>query len=213
VERAGGHPRADSLPRAGRYDGHVLIDVTGATDPAGEAVAVDPALADAARESVLRILGDNVLCAVASVGPDAGAHVHTAYFCVAADLALYFLAPPAALHARNLDRTTSAALAVYASTQRWGGPDRGLQLFGACAPATRARADEAERLYASRFPEYARWRSRGSAPEPARAYRFYRFVPRTLKVIDEAALGDGVFVHAEVRPGGRRAGTLPRASR
>jgi uncharacterized protein YhbP (UPF0306 family) len=193
------------------------LAVTGATDPAGAPLPLDPAIAARVHASVLAILDENVLGAFATVTPDGRAHVHTAYFCVASDLALYFLSNPASAHSRNLSANASGAAAIYASTQTWGGPDRGVQLFGACAVATGARAAEAERLYRRRFPDYARWSSRLAPRDAARTHRFYRLSTKTLQILDEEALGDGVLVRATLRRGRRRRPTAaapaaPRAS-
>jgi uncharacterized protein YhbP (UPF0306 family) len=185
------------------------LAVTGASDAAGVPVPLDARTAAKVRASVLGILAENVLGAFATVTPSRRAHVHTAYFCVSSDLALYFLSSPASAHSRNLARNPSAAAAVFASRQTWGGPDRGLQLFGVCGPATGARAAEAARLYGHRFPSYARWSARLEPRDAASGHRFYRFETRSLQVLDEGALGDGVLVRATVTASARAA---PRAS-
>lgn len=95
------------------------------------------------------------------------------------------------------------ALTVFDSSQAWGNPDRGVQLFGRASAATGPIAKEAERLYGQRFPIYAKW-MRGRTPMERRAaaqlrtYRFYRFVPTRVKILDERAFGSGVFVAAPV---------------
>jgi uncharacterized protein YhbP (UPF0306 family) len=145
--------------------------------------------------SLSRILRENVLCAMATVSRVGRAHVHVAYFCHSDEPALYFLSDPRSHHIRNLSRRRTMAVAVYRSNQRWGGPDRGLQLFGTCSEARGASRREAERLYARRFPGYAGWRAR-SAADVVSSLRFYRFVPRKVRILDEAEFGDGVFVDA-----------------
>jgi uncharacterized protein YhbP (UPF0306 family) len=176
------------------------LSVLRATDPAGRRVP-SRSLGDRARASVLRILGGNVLCALATVSPGGRPHVSTAYFCFSRALELFFLSHPSSRHCRNLSVRPAAAIAVFASSQRWGGRDRGVQLFGTCRVATGLAVRDAERLYRERFPRYARWRSRLDADAPASEYRLYRFVMRTLTVLDEETLGDGLLVHAAlVRP-------------
>ncbi len=97
----------------------------------------------------------------------------------------------------------SAAVTVFRSAQTWGRPDRGLQLFGTCRELRGRAVDEAERLYRRRFPLYARTLSttrkldRDQATQ-LRTYRFYRFRPTRIKILDEAVFGGGVFVVAEV---------------
>ena len=48
----------------------------------------------------------------------------------------------------------SAAVAVFRSTQTWGGSDRGIQLFGRARELRGRAALDAERLYAKRFRAY-----------------------------------------------------------
>ena len=88
----------------------------------------------------------------------------------------------------------SAAVAVFRSTQRWGGSDRGIQLFGRARELRGRSAVEAERLYAQRFRAY-----RGDLP----AYRFYRLRTSRMKLFDERVLGGGTFVTVSVEPKGR----------
>ena len=55
-----------------------------------------------------------------------------------------------------------------------------------------------EHLYANRFGACRRCQAGLAASGSGREYRFYRFVTRRLKLLDETDLGDGVFVSAAV---------------
>jgi uncharacterized protein len=93
-----------------------------------------------------RLLDESKLCAVATVTPDGRAHVNTAYFAWSPEFEIVWLSAPDARHSRNVRANGSAAVAVFRSTQRWGGSDRGIQLFGR-ARELRGRASlEAERV-------------------------------------------------------------------
>jgi len=78
-----------------------------------------------------------------------------------------------------------------------------MQLFGTCRPARGRHAAKARRLYGKRFPAYARWAAGLRDGDPGGSYRFYRFRPRRLKVLDEREVGDAVFVVAALRRGRR----------
>ncbi|HYG68135.1 MAG TPA: pyridoxamine 5'-phosphate oxidase family protein [Anaeromyxobacteraceae bacterium] len=170
------------------------LRIRGVTDPAGNPLRPPPGLERAARASVRRVLEENVLCALATVTASGRPHVSTAYFCFSEALELWFLSHPDSVHCRNLAADAAAAIAVFGSAQRWGERDRGLQLFGTCAPPRGAAARAGERRYAARFPAYAEWRRSLARDEPGGSYRLYRFATRTLKIFDEERLGDGVFV-------------------
>ena len=153
------------------------------------------------RRSALRILMENVLCSMSTVATGNRAHINTAYFCYSDDLELYFLSDPGSTHCENLGVNPSMAMAISRSTQRWGGSDRGMQLFGVCREANGREAAQAERLYRKRFRLYAKWMAGTSEREKPlatdlRTYRFYRFVPRKVKILDEAEFGGGVLVTA-----------------
>lgn len=143
------------------------------------------------------LLDASPLCAVATVSASCRAHVNTAYFAWSPDLHLVWLSEPAARHSRNLGARNTVAIAVFDSRQTWGGPDRGIQLFGTAAEVQGRALEHAEALYARRFP-------RVQASELS-AYHFYLFRPRRLKLFDEHALGAGVFVTAKVVSGGQLA--------
>jgi uncharacterized protein YhbP (UPF0306 family) len=139
-----------------------------------------------------RLLDESKLCAVATVTPDGRAHVNTAYFAWSPEFEIVWLSAPDARHSRNVRANGSAAVAVFRSTQRWGGSDRGIQLFGR-ARELRGRASlEAERVYAKRFRAYE-----GDLP----AFRFYRLATRRMMLFVERALGGGTFVTLRVQRG------------
>ena len=140
-----------------------------------------------------RLLDASTLCAIATVGPRNRAHVNTAYFAWSGDFAVVWLSEPEARHSRNLRTNPSVAIAVYDSSQTWGRPDRGIQLFGSARELRGAPARDAQSLYARRFSEYN--------DANLAAYRVYRFRPRRVKLFDERALGAGVFVTAKIEDG------------
>jgi len=156
------------------------------------------------RKSIFRILRENMLCSMSTVNRLNRAHINTAYFCYSPSVELYFLSDLASVHSRNLSRNSSMAMVIFRSTQNWGSPDRGLQLFGTCAEARGAEAVRAERLYARRFPLYSKW-LRGTSKDDKRqaalllSYRFHHFLPERVKVLDEAEFGGGVFVTVRVK--------------
>ena len=135
------------------------------------------------------LLEASTLCAISTISPRGKAHVNTAYFAWAPDLRIVWLSEPRAQHSRNLRASPSAAVAVFDSHQTWGKPDRGVQLFGSARPG----ADDAEEVYAARFPDY----------EGFEAYRPYELVPSRVKLFDERALGAATFVTARLGRNGK----------
>ncbi len=154
--------------------------------------------ADKVWNSARTILESNVLCSMATVSRRQRAHISTAYFCYSDQLELYFLSYPESVHCRNLARNSSAAITVFSPSQTWGGPDRGVQLFGNCREAKGARWLKAERLYGDRFPLYTKWRTNLQPGDPGQGLRFYHFMATSLKILDEKTLGDGLLCRAEV---------------
>jgi uncharacterized protein YhbP (UPF0306 family) len=142
-----------------------------------------------------QLLESSTLCAIATVSARNRAHVNTAYFAWTGTFDVVWLSDPSAGHSRNLGANPTAAVAVYDSSQQWGKPDRGLQLFGSAREVAGRVAREAERIYSERFRAYA--------GTDVGAYRFYRFRPTRMKLFDERSLGAGVFVTASVQRGGR----------
>jgi len=159
------------------------------------------------RRSILRILRENVLCSMATVNSVNRAHINTAYFSYSDDLELFFLSDRSARHCRNLVPNPSMAVAVFSTTQVWGTPDRGLQCFGTSRETRGRQREQAERSYGRRFAEYTRWMKALPHDHPTvsqlRSYGFYRFVPRSITIFDERALGPGVFVEVDVIRGRR----------
>jgi uncharacterized protein YhbP (UPF0306 family) len=142
-----------------------------------------PVAAARIRRVARELLEASPLCAIATATRDGRAHVNTAYFAWASDLRIVWISDPRATHSRNLRANPSAAVAVYDSAQKWGEPDRGIQLFGAAGEG----GPDAGDVYATRFPDYEEG-----------AYRCYELRPRRLKLFEERALGAGTFVTARV---------------
>src|SRR5213083_3514278 len=112
-----------------------------------------------------QLLQASTLCTIATVTPRGTAHANTACFAWSQNFELVWLSEPRATHSRNLRANASAAIAVYDSSQSWGEPDRGIQLFGMAHETSGDAADEARTLYAKRFPRFA--------DGDLEAYRFY----------------------------------------
>ena len=139
-----------------------------------------------------RLLDESKLCAIATVSSRGRAHINTAYFAWGTRYEIVWLSAPDATHSRNVRATGSAAVAVFRSTQTWGGSDRGIQVFGRARELRGRVSLEAERLYAKRFRAYE-----GDLP----AFRFYRLATRRMKLFDERVLGGGTFVTVSVQHG------------
>ena len=92
-----------------------------------------------------------------------------------------------------------------AERSAWGGQMKSFEeIWDAAERLTIVARERAELLYSERFPRYGRMLaaitpSGKRAARQLRSYRFYRFVPRRIKILDERAFGGGVFVVASVR--------------
>jgi uncharacterized protein YhbP (UPF0306 family) len=141
-----------------------------------------------------RLLDASRLCAIATVSAGGTAHINTAYFAWGPEFEIVWWSAPEARQSRNIRAHGSAAVAVFRSTQKWGGLDRGIQLFGRARELRGRAALEAERLYAARFKPYEGGND---------AYRFYRLRTSRMKLFDERVLGGATFVTVRVERGGR----------
>lgn len=158
----------------------------------------EPPRRERVEQSVNRVLEETSLCAWSTVTGDGKAHVNIGYFAYSDQLEFFLLSHPSSVHCRNVEANSSMAVAVFASTQRWTDPGRGIQFFGTCAQAAGADAARAELVYGQRFSAFAAWKA---AIKPANAeygYRLYRFVAERLKVLDESEFGQAIFVEADI---------------
>jgi uncharacterized protein YhbP (UPF0306 family) len=112
------------------------------------------------------------------------------YFAWTRGFDVVWISDPDSRHSRNLSANPTAAVTIYDSHQTWGGPDRGIQLFGTAGAVSGRAAEEAERAYSGRFPS--------NDPAVADSYPYYRFRPRELKLFYERVLGGGTLVTAKV---------------
>jgi uncharacterized protein YhbP (UPF0306 family) len=159
---------------------------------------VEGLTAERVRRSIIRVLDGTPLGAWATITRGGEAHVNTAYYSYSEDLVLYFISHPQSLHCLNLSANSSMAVAIFASEQKWTDSGRGLQLFGRCDQLKGGDAETAERVYGQRFRAYADWKGSLKPGDAGLAYGFYRFVPRMVKVLDEAEFGDAVWIEVQV---------------
>jgi uncharacterized protein YhbP (UPF0306 family) len=164
----------------------------------GTPIAGEPPSPDRVARSVARVLEETGLCAWATVTQDGMAHINIGYFAQSADFRLYLLPHPASLHCRNIAANASMAVAVFVSPQEWTAPGRGIQLFGPCTEVAGDDGGDAERVYGHRYTAYAAWKAAQKPGDPPEQYRFYRFVPESVKILDETEFGDAVFVQAKI---------------
>src|ERR671931_903318 len=123
------------------------------------------------------LLEVSTLCAIATVTSGGQAHVNTAYFAWSDEFQLVWLSMPHAQHSRNVRANGRASVAVYDSAQKWGGRDRGIQLFGTARELEHSADGDAEALYAARFPKYRRG---GAGGDPLSLFQ-----ARRRKVVDQ----------------------------
>ncbi len=149
--------------------------------------------------SVMTVLRKTELWSMATVSSKKESHINTAYFSYSASLDFYFVSGPATKHSQNILSSPRVAICVFDSHQPWDSYHRGLQLFGTCWRASTAESVKAHAVHATRFPAYGEYiealspRERKSFP-----YRFYVFRPDRIKICDERAFGEEVFVLADV---------------
>jgi uncharacterized protein YhbP (UPF0306 family) len=158
---------------------------------------------DRLERSVAGILRTNLLCSMATVCESGTPHIHTAFFAFDDDFTFYFLSHPDSAHGRNLARRPELAVSVFNGKQPWGGAHQGLQLFGRCELASGELEHVARRVYRDRFPlydEFATGKAEGG-PGPDSSffqYKFFRFTPTSLKLLDELEFGDEQLIVADV---------------
>jgi uncharacterized protein YhbP (UPF0306 family) len=164
----------------------------------GRPTEIEALTAERVRRSIIRILDGTSLGAWATVTTGGEAYVNTAYYSYSEDLVLHFMSHPDSLHCLNVSANSSMAVAIFASEQKWTDPGRGLQLFGRCDQLRGEDAATAEREYRQRFRAYTDWKGSLKPGNTALDYQFYHFVPRVVKLLDEAEFGDAVWVEIQV---------------
>ena len=151
--------------------------------------------------SVTQILSSNTLCSMATRSEAGTVDINAAFFSFDADLTLHFLSHPKAAHCRNLAHVPQMAMTVFDSRQQWGVPHAGLQMFGPGGLVASDQFEHAQACYAARFAGYFDLVIRAGEAGPVTglaALQLYFFAPTRVKILDEPAFGDNVYIMAEV---------------
>ena len=164
----------------------------------GASLPTDVPTPDEVARAVRQVLAASPLCACSTVTGGAVAHVNIGHFACSDDLRLYLVSHPGSQHSINVRANGSMAIAVYTSAQPWGHHGLGLQLFGRCEEVATSEDIEARQVYAHRYPAYSNWAKTLRHGDLAEEYRFYRFTPDRVKVMDEQVFGDAVLVVADI---------------
>jgi hypothetical protein len=69
-----------------------------------------------------------------------------------------------------------------------------VQLFGSCKETKGILREKAEKTYGLRFKGFSKWKSEIEKEEGEFSLRFYRFLPKKAKILDEPLFGGGVFI-------------------
>jgi uncharacterized protein len=130
----------------------------------------------AVAERVAAFLAAHHVLTLATVDDD-GPGAAALFYAVGDAMSLYVLSDPGTRHGRALASDARVAATVQSETTDWTAIT-GLQLRGTARQLV--EADEARRLYLSRFPFAATLMGDG-AP-----HRFYRIAPRWMRLIDNS---------------------------
>lgn len=102
-----------------------------------------------------QLLDASTLCSIASVSANGQPHINTAYFAWDGSINFVWMSEPEAQHSRNVRTNGAVAIAVYDSSQVWGDPDRGIQLFGSADEIEGEAMREAKAIYGRRFGAFS----------------------------------------------------------
>ncbi len=148
-------------------------------------------------ERLIDLLQEVPLCSISSSTADDLPHIHTAFF-VYEDGHIYFWSSKNTQHSKNISRSSSIAVTVFATSQRWGEDLRGCQLFGHCQALEGGASAEASRLYSERFTVYGAYlRSTEYVNDPDMA--FYCLTLERGVLLDEVTFGEDRYVAFQFR--------------
>lgn len=148
--------------------------------------------------AVEALLDENNLCSISTVTPDGLPHICTGYFAPAAGLQLIIFTGPETRHGINLAANPAAAICIFDSHQKWGGPLRGVQLFGTMQLTSGVGAVRAFGNYAKRFAGLLASAKAYPDLEGVTDSRFFVFSPETVKVLDEPRFGHRKYLTSQI---------------
>lgn len=153
-------------------------------------VGENPGLEDEARKSIMRILTEEKLCCVSTLGPTGLPHLHTCYF--ASDLEsgrIFYISDVKSKHSRNLIERREVAVSVFRQTKKWGDAIFGAQIEGAARIINETHPKSILGLYRDKFPESQEYLANGLVGDFSGS-RIFEISIDLIKVIDEAEFGE-----------------------
>lgn len=129
-----------------------------------------------------------------SIGAGAS-NVCPVYFALYDETSLCFVTNVNSKHAKLLDKTDSASIAIYDSSQLWANPKVGIQMIGSCKQASIVETVKARTSYAERFPESIEDTTvTEMVALTLDGFRFFLFTPTEIKIFDEPRFGEETYI-------------------
>jgi uncharacterized protein YhbP (UPF0306 family) len=140
-------------------------------------------------QSVNHILESNNLLAMSSL-TGSQSYINTAYFSYNSKLELFILTEHTTIHAQNIEKNPSVAVAIWIDSATYGENLQGLQLFGSCEKVSTLKMIEALNNYNNRFPTFAQIiKHPADFAKGVVKSRLYVLKINKLKLIDEPTFG------------------------
>ena len=151
-------------------------------------------------ESVRALLSQGTLCSLASVSAESKAHINTCFFAFDSSLRLFILSEPESRHTRYFKTNPSAAIAIFDSSQEWGNPLRGIQLFGEIKKVDAGTVVHGYETYAKRFLKFSDWIKKPmELLSGACTTELVVFETKQITLFDEKTFGKDAFIHCEIK--------------
>lgn len=156
---------------------------------------------DEISKSIFGIIEKTKLCSVATISStDEGlqSHISTAFYCYTNRFDFYILTSPNTIHAKNLEKNSTVALAIFDSHQVWDSPKEGLQMFGKMRLAPATSVPEAFATYIKEYPGLLRYLTHPSEIVDKLENRFFKIEIEKIRIFDEPSFGSEVWIDVDI---------------
>jgi uncharacterized protein YhbP (UPF0306 family) len=149
-------------------------------------------------QSVNHILENNTLLAMSSIW-GMQSYINTAFFSYNSKMELFILTEHSTIHALNIEKNNSIAVAIWNDSGVYGENLQGIQLFGYCEKVPALKILDALNNYNKRFPTFAQIiKHPTDFAKGIVKSRLYVLKIEKLKLIDEPTFGRRNYINLTI---------------
>lgn len=152
------------------------------------------------KKSIVNIIDNNKLCAIATVNEKNNSHIHTAYYSYDDKMNIYFISPLTDKHSENIKANPSVAISVWNEGDKWGEDLQGIQMYGnATVLSAGMNLIRGMSSYVQKHPDFSKIIVKPGEFKSGVLSRMFMINVYAIKLLDELEFGRRNYINVDIK--------------